>query len=190
MFKTTTRFLSSLLISCLVLTGIAFAGNYKNIVSSNGASFAGSIDTVPDNYFIAHDTTTQNIVTPGTFQTITFNTNDVLNGWTHTVGTDAFVAPETALYNISGFIQINKTAGGSSLFEFRLTANGTPVGTVFAETLVTNGEIKNVSASTPFPLTAGVTYRIEWTAGVNSQVVAPTTIGSTKSAAFSIFKIN
>ena len=137
----------------------------------------------------AVDTTTQNIVTPGTFQTITFNTNALINGWTHTVGTDAFTVPNTGTYFLEGFAEINKTAGADSTFEFRITINGTPVGTVFAERLTTNGEVKSIAGGGILPLTAAQVVRVEWTGGANSQIVAPATVGTAKSAALSILRI-
>lgn len=149
----------------------------------------GSITTTPANYAVAHDTTTQNIVVAGTFQTFTFNTNDVLNGWTHIVSTDAFTCPVTGFYLLSAFVHCNKTAGVVSLFEFQGTVNGTPVGTVFAFSLNSNNETKPISGSGLLSLTAGDIVRLEWTAGANSQVQAPVTVGLTKSVQIVISKL-
>lgn len=147
------------------------------------------VDLPPRNFISVHDTTTQNIVTPGTFQAVTFDTNDLLNGWTHTPGSDAMVCPETGLYHTDGFVQMVKTGGPTSLFEFRVTINGTPVGQVSATTLNTNNEVKSLTRTRVVQLTKGDVVRVEWTAGVNSQLIAPSTVGTPLSIAFSLYQI-
>lgn len=145
--------------------------------------------SVPSNYAVATDTTTQNIVTPGTFQNITFNTNNVLNGWTHTAGTADFTCAVSGLYLFLGFVHCNKTGGGTSLFEFRLTINGVAAGTIFGSTLNTNAETRPLTAVGIVQVLAGQIVRAQWTAGASSQIQAPVTVGATKSASINIMKI-
>lgn len=143
----------------------------------------------PRNYISLHDTTTQNIATPGTFQTVTFDTTDLINGWTHTPGTDAMTCPRTGTYHTDGFVHMVKTGGPSSLFEFRVTVNGTPVGQVSATTLNTNNEVKSLARTRVVQLTKGDVVRVEWTAGVNSALVPPATVGTPLSIAFGLYQI-
>lgn len=78
-------------------------------------------------YVNSHDTTTQTVAVANTFQDVTFDTNDQLNGWTHTVGTALFTCPTTAIYRVEVRAFVDKTSGASSIAELRTLFNGVEV---------------------------------------------------------------
>ena len=133
------------------------------------------------NFFSATDNTTQTVAVANTFQTITFATNDELDGWTHTAGTDAFTCNQTGKYRGSVIIQFQKTGGASSLAEFRLTINGVPAGSghTFVQDLITNNEIKLLTATNIVSLTSGDVVRFEFTSNTTTtEIVLPVTTGA------------
>ena len=55
---------------------------------------------ISDNFVYSYDTTTQALSAGNTFQALTFNTNDELDGWTHVTGTNVFGCTQTAKYEV------------------------------------------------------------------------------------------
>ena len=45
-----------------------------------------------DSFIFSYDTTTQSIATADVFQNVTFNTDPIINGWGHTLGSADFIA--------------------------------------------------------------------------------------------------
>jgi len=133
------------------------------------------------NFFSATDNTTQTVAIANTFQTITFATNDELDGWTHTAGTDAFTCNQTGKYRASVTMHLQKTGGVSSLVEFRLTINGVPAGSghTFAQDLITNNEIKLLTATNIVSLATGDVVRFEFTSNTTTtEIILPVTTGA------------
>ena len=132
----------------------------------------------PLNFISSQDVSTQTVAIVNTYQPITFGTNDLINGWAHTPGSDSFICPETDIYNLNIFMHIVKTMGSSALLQFRATINGVPTGSVFVEDLVTNNETKFFSASTILFLDKDDIIIVEFTANsINVELHSPTITG-------------
>jgi hypothetical protein len=81
------------------------------------------------NYCFAYDTTTQTITTKNTFQSIKFNVNGQLNGWTHSTSsnTDNFKCNQTGLYYITYVAMSQAITSVPSIFNIIITLNGTEI---------------------------------------------------------------
>ena len=79
-----------------------------------------------NNAVFAYDTTTQVINPANAWQEVTFNTNVVLEDWTHTAGTSIFTCAKTDRYLVTIDLGYQR-AGGGNQFAVRATFNGTLV---------------------------------------------------------------
>lgn len=103
-------------------------GNADEVMSTDGAgvvSFSPELQAA--NFVAAYDTTTQAISVANTFQTVDFSNNAQLNGWTHTVSTDAFTCNQTGIYLVNLQLHGEKSSGAAATFESRLTINNVEV---------------------------------------------------------------
>lgn len=82
-----------------------------NIAISGNAVVGGSVSSTPINYVDAYDTTNQGIGN-STWTNITYNTNNVINGWVHAPATSTFICPATGLYLIQYYGRIITSPNG------------------------------------------------------------------------------
>lgn len=87
----------------------------------------GLTNNLDNNFVYAYDTTTQNISVEDTFQDLTFNTNDQLDGWTHVTSTNVFGCNLTAKYEVIVEVHIEKTGGGAETLGIRALFNSVEV---------------------------------------------------------------
>jgi len=131
------------------------------------------------NHFQASDTTQQTVSVASTFQTVLFDTNDVLDGWTHTVSTDAFNCAVAGTYRIQVGANVQKSGGAGTVAEFRLTVNGTPVGKTHSQEIIANNIYRPKEFSEIITAAVGDVLRLEMTGSTtNTEISAPVTIGS------------
>jgi hypothetical protein len=97
----------------------AWQSNYST-VNSNSASWSG------DNYVFAYDTTNKPTTPINTWIGITYNTNAIINGWTHTTSTSSFICNQTGLYDIL-FTGLFTTTNNSRILEVRGLYNGSEI---------------------------------------------------------------
>jgi len=148
-----------------------------------------------NNYVFSYDTTFQPIVTPNTFQDITFNTNGIINGWTHVLPTSSFICPITGVYSITAVTSFSKTTGANRITSVMITLNGVEIpgsqtvgflaGT--AQSIVV--DLTNFLAS----VNAGDDLKVRWTSDGTLVRLDPTigssTIGVIPSAKLAIIRI-
>jgi len=92
-----------------------------------------------DSFIFSYDTTTQSIVTANVFQNITFNTDPVINGWVHTLGTAEFVADAAGTHYVVVTGNVEKSGGANPVASIRMTLNGTEIaGSEFGMDLTSN----------------------------------------------------
>ena len=103
-------------------TGIALTASGTDITISNTSP--GGV--TGSNYIYSYDTTTQLVSLINTYQNITFSTNVLVNGWTHTPGTADFVCNQTGIYNIFVLAVFVKGTGNADLTT-RITNNNVEV---------------------------------------------------------------
>jgi len=172
--------------------GVPDAGK---VLTSDAVGFArwetvSVVGVTEANFFSATDSTTQTVAVANTFQTITFSTNDELDGWTHTAGTDAFTCNQTGKYRASVTMHLQKTGGVAALAEFRLTINGVPAGLghTFVQDLIANNEIKLLTATNIVSLASGNVIRFEFTSNTTTtEIVLPVTTGANPVSIVAVF---
>jgi hypothetical protein len=141
-------------------------------------------DVVPGptsrNYAYAYDTTTQTTVAIDTFQDVTFNTNVVLDGWTHTAGTAVFTCAQTGIYSIEYFAHTQKTGGGGRNTELRIVLDGTEVaGSQTYERIDTDNNIIQISRDIILSVTSGQVVKVQFAGGDNIELSPPAGISTT-----------
>jgi hypothetical protein len=110
-----------------------------------GENSTGGVGT---NYAFVYDTTTQTILTNNTYQTLTFNTNEFLDGWTHTVGTGVFTCNLAAIYRTTINLIFEKTGGGNRDADFRALFNSVEIaGSQFGIDITSNNTAFMLSQS-------------------------------------------
>lgn len=86
---------------------ITFHDSTENTICfKNSAGVKSCLGLSASNYVYAYDSTSQAAGSSNTFQNVTFNTNGVINGWTHTPGTADFVCPANGVYAIAYVLHI------------------------------------------------------------------------------------
>ena len=112
------------------LNGLDGEDGAIGIMGQTGPTGAiGPTGTVTNsNYVFSYDTTTQTILTSNRYQDITFNTNVILNGWTHSVSSGEFLCNQTGVYLIQYSVE-TKATGGSNKIALRAVIQSGGVGT-------------------------------------------------------------
>jgi hypothetical protein len=157
---------------------ITAAGTSGQVLTSNGAA-APTWQTVSSgvtsaNYVFAYDTTTQTVATANTFQDVTFDTNAIINGWTHTTSTASFTAAVTGNFTITIDAIANATGGASFGIEFRIVKNGTEVsGSQIYNTAQNNNSPQTITGKCLVAVTSGDVIKVQMTAGkTNGQILS------------------
>lgn len=171
-------------------TGISLTPSGTDITISSTGGGASS-----NSYIFSYDTTFQPIVTPNTFQDITFNTNGILNGWTHILPTATFVCPTTGVYSVTAVASFSKTTGANRITSVMIGLNGNEI-----PGSQTVGYMEGTNQSIVVDLTnfiasinAGDILQVMWTSDGTTVTLDPTigssTIGVIPSAKLSILRI-
>ena len=122
------------------------------------------------NYVFAYDTTTQVVATENTFQNLTFNTNVLLDGWTHSEGTNIFVCNQTGKYIVTINSNYHRR---EDLFlaraELRALFNNSEVA---GSQVAVEDIFRDVSLSTTFMISAvtAQSLKIEFTGTTNTEL--------------------
>ncbi len=124
-------------------------------------------------YVFAYDTTTQTVALANVFQDITFNTNVLLNGWTHTVGTASFTCGTTGSYLIEVNANTNASAGAPLNVELRLLKNGVEISASQIFTGIQNNNLPNpISGKIISSFAVTDVLKVQLTGSkVNSQII-------------------
>jgi hypothetical protein len=155
------------------------------------------------NYVFSYDTTTQTIVTPNTFQDITFSNNSLINGWTHTASTSSFTAPTLTpspqIFEITWMIESFNTALLSTGYTVSAIAlqnavqiagsqmsNAIPSATLG----LLGGAIQSLNNSFLVSISSGDVIKVQWTSTSGSSELTAQGSGTVKvSANMVIFPI-
>ncbi|PWU17866.1 MAG: hypothetical protein C5B50_10435 [Verrucomicrobia bacterium] len=97
-----------------------FAGNGAGLTNLSGPSAA--------NYVFAYSTSLQAVALANTFQDLTFSHDDVLSGWSHTLGSATYTNGQSGLYLVSYNAQVTTTSTGGTNVTLRATLNGAEIG--------------------------------------------------------------
>ncbi len=82
-------------------------------LSITGATGATGSGPIPTNYIFAYKTDNQQGT--GTFVDINFQTNALINGWTHTAGTAIFTCTTAGIYLVTIAIQVDGDSNGTNI---------------------------------------------------------------------------
>ena len=105
-----------------------FSGvNTFNYLAGNGGGLINLATPTIADYIHSYSTTTQAIVTAGTFQDITNNVDAQLSGWTHTADTVSFTNAQSGLYLIQYTAEATATSTTTTTVSLRAVVNGTEI---------------------------------------------------------------
>jgi hypothetical protein len=152
-----------------IATALADASAGK-VLTANGTTSVPSWETPAvagaADFAFAYSTANQAIVLANTFQDLTFNVNKLLNGWTHTVGTNLFTCPSTG--NYIGVVVVNTentSDDGSATAAIRALFNGVEVaGSHAAITINDEDSPKQIARSFQFAGVATQDLELEFSA--------------------------
>lgn len=154
-----------------VVAGKVLTSNGTTIVPSwEDPSIASAAD-----FAFAYSTANQAIALANTFQDLTFNVNKLLNGWTHTVGTNVFTCPSTGNYIGVILVNIENTSDdGSATAAVRALFNGIEVaGSHAAITINDEDSPKQIARSFQFAGTAAQDLELELAASSDNVRATP-----------------
>lgn len=124
------------------------AGTGISITNGAGSISIAATGTGNSNRVYAYDTTTQNVAVINTFQDISFSTNAILSGWTHTAGTSDFVCATSGDYLVTLQVNANLIAGPARFIELIALNNGTQVaGSQIINNLQNNNSVQVVTGT-------------------------------------------
>lgn len=127
-----------------------------------------------DNFAYVFDTTTQAVAVANTFQDLTFNTNDELDGWTHAAGTNVFGCTKTAKYKVTVDVNIEKTGGAAQAGAIRALFNSVEVPASYRPIDITSSNVSMPMGRTFFvDATTGQDLEIELVGTETTVQVAP-----------------
>lgn len=131
--------------------------NVLNVLEVSGVNARG--------YAYAYDTTNQTVAVANTFQDITFDTNILLDGWTHTVSTANFTGTVAGVYQVCYTATVNRVSTPSVTMELRAAKNGTEIaGSQSVVTLVANSVPQELSNTFLVSVSPGDVLKIQETA--------------------------
>lgn len=172
--KSGSTFTSALKLSETSAEWSTYETNYGEVSLLNALNQAASGNGFGTDYAAAYDTTTQTVAVANTFQDVTFNTNVVLDGWTHTASTANFTCATTGKYLVTYSAHIEKTSGGNSTGELILVNNGAQVAGSQAVAIITsNNFINRVSGSMVVSMTATQVLKVQFTGSNTATRIVP-----------------
>jgi hypothetical protein len=168
-------------------TSLTLGSGANIVVNNSGTSNIGSVSSTVNvlyaneisgvnarGYAYAYDTTTQTVSVANTFQDITFNTNVLLDGWTHGAGGSFFTGTIGGVYSVTYTAIVNRTATPASTIELRALKDGSEIaGSQVGATLTANSVFSEVSNQFLVQITGGSTLRFQETASTNAAQIAP-----------------
>jgi photosystem II stability/assembly factor-like uncharacterized protein len=107
--------------------GVTLNGTFSGILSGNGSGLTNLVTPTLANYVYAYCTTTNAVVTAGTFQNITNDVDAQLNNWTHTAGTVPYTNSQSGLYMVQYTVEAITTASTTTTVSLRALDNGTEI---------------------------------------------------------------
>ena len=123
------------------------------------------------NFLYAYDTTTQYVVTAGTYQNVSINTLTNNGGWTN-LANGLYAAPQSGLYLVQYQAHIQNTYAGSAItasLRAALNVTTSPVEIPGSESVIAipaNGYIVLPSRSFLVQMTNGETISLQFTANI------------------------
>ena len=157
----------------------------------DGTAFVRTSAVANKNYAYVFDTTTQTVVAANTYQDIIFNSNSLLDGWTHTAGTAEFTCAQTGVYmvivNMSGTQPASTIAtaeSGTPILTVRGLFNGAQIGA--SDTSIVLSDVPD--APTPsvhtFLMTgiAGQIFKLQMQGTITSVSLSPATTAAGSSS--------
>lgn len=150
-----------------------------------------------DLYVFSYSTGTYITSTTGTFQTVPFDVNEQISGWTHNAGTDSFTCTTDGVYGVIYRIQASSNTGTNGYhlsLAGRATLNDVEIeGTqMFISTIQSSTIIKNFPMSTAFIIgcSIGDVLKIEFTSGqITSGLIKGGTVGVAITSSITIFRV-
>src|SRR6185369_12733612 len=140
--------------------------NQTNVVLSgtfNGNGF-GLETLVSSNYLYAYDTTYQDSGSDSSYNDVTFNSNGITNGWTHTPGSSSFVCHQSGIYLVTYTAQvklITDTVLASMTITATLNNANIPGSQSFAFINTGAGEVP-LSRTFVYPINSGDVLKIRY----------------------------
>jgi hypothetical protein len=149
--------------------------NIGSVSSTVNVLFANEISGVnARGYAYSYDTTTQTVSVANSFQDITFNTNVLLDGWTHTAGGTLFTGTVGGVYAVNFTATVNRTSTPASTIEIRAVKDGAEVaGSQVGATLTANSVFSEVGNQFLVNVTGGSTIKFQMTATTTAAQIAP-----------------
>ena len=123
-----------------------FINSIRNVAEGTGPtlvkynSITKELSYVNNKYVYAYDTTTQSASGANLYNAIKFNTNEILEGWTHSTGTSDFVVDlnNQAYFCINYNLQIVANSNSDRSMGVYIDVDGSPVKGSFRTVQVTN----------------------------------------------------
>ncbi|MCB1114617.1 MAG: collagen-like protein, partial [Chlamydiia bacterium] len=152
--------------------------------------------TYANNYAYIYDTTTQNFAGKNTYQAVTFNSNEVLNGWTHKTSQAAITCNQSGVYLAIAKCQMTMDSRGSQTVSMRAKFNnieipGSQCNTTTKSSL-NSGESTTMTSQFLFNGVSGQNLTVEISSNSTDGGIAPAGAGSATntSASLTIIRIN
>ena len=147
-------------------------GEVAYVDGSGNINALGSLTAAAANLIFAYDTNSQLIATATVFQDITFSTNGVNNGWSHTANTSSFAAAQAGTYLVQYNASLQITGGGTTVVSIQGVLNtiSIPGSIMSAVSLSASGNLVPVSGSFIVNVVAGDTLKLQVRASSTSPV--------------------
>ena len=157
------------------------AGTVRATAFQGDGSGLTNLASAVGNYVFSYDTSTQPVTTPNTFQDVSFGTDALINGWTHSIATQ-FASSRTGLYLIQYTAEAMSNVAGTSAVSVRATLNGTEIaGSQAVADLDTSLQVLPVSRSFIAGINVSDILKLQYTGStINCRLFAGEGAGVTK----------
>ncbi|PIV90239.1 hypothetical protein COW46_05165 [Candidatus Gracilibacteria bacterium CG17_big_fil_post_rev_8_21_14_2_50_48_13] len=139
----------------------------------------GSSGAAGSNYVFAYDTTTQSVAAANTFQDVIYDSNGLINGWSHTPGTSVFTAAVSGIYMVNMTGRVAKAGGANTTLSFRGLLNGAEVPGSQAYGTIAGSSGDTLSGNFIVQVNAGDVLKIQMAAGTVQGQIVPGGQGTT-----------
>ena len=166
----------------------------KALFAFDGTSFVRMNGGGGENFINSYDTTTQTVSVVNVFQSLNFQFDQLIDGWTHTLSTGTFGCNQSGVYLVTIVAHMEKTGGGADTAKIRATFNAVEVASSISELDIGSaGDNKELTSNFFVNATTGQDLVIEFTGsstGVAIQSVAGAGGTTQTSAAVTINRIS